>query len=530
MKKKLLKLTLFIGIILLFENSYSSEINIPTIIIDDVKFQIDPRIEAYNIVAYLADYPFLNGFDIRYRKEIDNYFVQYKNHPAVLNFKRLWMESFRSVDDPIEFVLNCDYSFQPKEKNKDSAQDSLAMYIGKFTIDSDIKQFFKNQQLFYNTILQSVQYNFQNFNEKTRLENYYKYSQNSYTIVLNILGQGNFGIRIKNEKFFDSYIVIAPVSVYGDIPEWENSPRTYNLIWHEFSHTFVNPLVDKHLSNVAKYQYLFDPIKKSMSAQAYQDWTVTVKEHIVRAVASRLAADKYGEDAAYLNHLRGEFGRRFIYVDYISDKLKSYENSSVNFIDYFSQLLEVFSNITNSDIDSLQLMVDKIRTPKVNKIPTLNQSLSDNIKIVYPTNIGDEELRENLKQYIIDFGNRYYPDKPIIADTSVTSSLVKESDLIVFGTIESSLILAKQNFPFIIKSDKIVLDKEIADSNLQMLISWINPYNQQRAMRIFTAQNDSDLIGIHGVVVGDDNFVLMKKNSPIKYGKFINQLDIWFCE
>ena len=529
--KKLISLLIILFIAFNSKGALNKESFAPSITIDEVRFQIDPRFEVFHIISYLADAPFINGFDLRYEKEIDSYFSEFRDHPYVSNFERLYKKSFHSADGPMKFILHCDYDFKPKIEFKNPARDSLAQIIRMFMNDSDFKRFFNNQTYFYNTILKTVKYNFQNFREKTRMEEYYRTTMDSYSIILNLLhAQGNYGIRIKNGNNYNAHVVIAPQNTYGNILEFSNSPHNYNLIWHEFSHTFVNPLVDEHSNEVQKHNHLYDTIKKSMSSQGYHHWNVTVKEHIVRAVTARLAADKYGEDAACLNHLRGELGRRFIYTPNIYNTLKEYEGSAESFEEFFPEILDVFNEVKDSEIDSLQAKVEKIREPDVNKIPTLNKEFSKKIKIIYPTNIENDEIRKNVKKYVLNFRDRYYPNKPVIADSLVKSSNVGNFDLFVFGSLDSNLLLSNQNFPFMIKNDKVVLDNEIKGSELQMLFSWINPYNKNKIMKVFTAQNPEDLIEVQGVRAGRSHYVLMDNNKKIKKGNFVRRMKIWFCE
>ena len=364
--------------------------------LDEVNFQIDPRFELYNIVGLLIqDWPFSNGFDIRYKKEAQAYFSKYTSHPTVTNFKTFWMKSFNSIDAPVEFLLKCENTMIPKIPFND-IRDTLAESLHQFMVDSEFESFFRSQSGFYETILLTIKYNFSDFEERSRIADYYGYELNSYTCILNILGRGNFGVRISQNNNYDSYICLQPTDVTGSMPVWENSSRMYNLIWHELSHAYINPLVDKYADIVDTYSYLYEPIQSSMSAQAYQSWNTAVKEHMVRAVSTRLAAQKYGEDAAYLNHQRKEIGGRFIYIFNILEELEEYEKQDVDFISYFPEILNSFNNIDTFDIDPLNQIVSKIREPKINAIPLLNSYPEyDEIAIVYPTNIPEKELEKN---------------------------------------------------------------------------------------------------------------------------------------
>ena len=60
------------------------------------------------------------------------------------------------------------------------------------------------------------------------------------------------------------------------------------MIFHEFSHSYVNPLVDEYFDMIKGRAELFEPIKTKMTMLAYPDWWIAVVEHFVRASETRL--------------------------------------------------------------------------------------------------------------------------------------------------------------------------------------------------------------------------------------------------
>mgnify|MGYP006272451979 CR=1 FL=1 len=97
------------------------------------------------------------------------------------------------------------------------------------------------------------------------------------------------------------------------------------LFWHEFRHSFSNPVVTKHKKEVSKYNKLFFPIAEQMHERGYGSWMGAVFEHIVRAVHCRLIALEKGEEKGKFAMLKEDM-KGFKYINPLYQKLKKYKN------------------------------------------------------------------------------------------------------------------------------------------------------------------------------------------------------------
>jgi hypothetical protein len=506
--------------------------------INGITFCIDKRIELFNVIAYLADYPYLNGLDYSYKSDIEIYFAKYKQHPAIVNFESLFRKSFHSIDAPVFFMVCLDdelnYITEPQDVFNKTYADSLRNMFKKFRTECKFDEFYFNHKDFYNLILSTIQFNFKDFKEKERIENYYGSKQNSYTVILNLLGSGNFGPRIKNDSGMDIYCVIEPESNIGNIPVFSANRMFNNLICHEFSHSFVNPLVEKYIETVNMSSALFDTIKSSMNSQGYSDWETAVKEHIVRAVACRLAAKKYGEESSNLIEYRNEVGHRFIYVVPLIAKLKEYEQNRErfkSFDDFFPEMLSVFTKIKPEDISNYQNTVESFRKPNISNLPEFGTVNAEKLLIITPTEESDSATQQQLLSFINDYKQQYFPISKSISDKEALKIDGSNYDIIIFGTPNGNLFLKKyiEQIPVFIDSHKIVADKEYLGDNLQMLLSWVNPQNENRHMSIYTAQKTQDVININ-TIVPSINYTIAKNYKTIKKGKYKNSMNIWMCD
>lgn len=513
------------------KNDYKTDIN-------GITFCIDKRIELFNVVAYLADYPYLNGLDYSYKNDIETYFAKYRIHPAIVNYESLFRKSFRSIDAPIFFMACLDdelnYRAEPQDVFNKAYADSLRNMIKKFRKECKFDEFYVNHMNFYNLILSTIQFNFRDFKEKESIENYYGSKQNSYTVILNLLGSGNFGPRIKSASGMDIYCIIEPESNMGDIPVFSANRIFNNLICHEFSHSFVNPLVEKHIETVNKSSALFDTIKQSMNSQAYSDWETTVKEHIVRAVACRLAANKYGEESSNLTEYRSEVGHRFIYVIPLIAKLKEYEQNRKRyktFDDFFPELLSVFTKIKPEDISIYQNTVASFRKPNISNMPEFGNVDAEKLLIITPTEESDSTDQQQLLGFINDYKQQFFPDSKLISDKEALKMDFSNYDIIVLGTPNGNVFLKKyiEQIPVFIGTNNIVADKEYIGDKFQMLISWVNPQNENRHMSIYTAQKTQDIINMN-TIMPSINYTIAKNYKTVKKGKYKNSMNIWMCD
>ena len=507
--------------------------------INGITFCVDKRIELLYVIGYLTDYPYINDFCNEYKKDIDAYFQTYKFHKAVKEFHRIGTKVFNSVDKPIRFMLDLTDNLEKLENFKvdfssDENADSLLMLFKSFYTETNFNKFYYSEKYFYQIILENVKYNFKYFNEKARIEKYYGAKQNSYTIILNILEAiGNFGINIKSPKGSDIYCVIATGETNGNIPVYLNDRITNNLIWHEFSHSFVDPLCEKFSNVINKYSGLYEPISGSMASQFYPNWEVTAKEHIVRAVTCRLAAQKFGEDAAYLLDYRNEFGHRFIYIKALTEKLKEYEKNRdryKTFDDFFPELLTAFNNIKPEDIDKLQNEVMELR--KSDKGSILSKTAdSINIVIIIPTHEVDTIAQKSLIDNIKNNKNFLWPDAKIITDNEALHSDLAKVDIVAYGTPWGNLFINKyiQQIPLLITKEKVVAGEEFIGTDYELILNWKNPQNYEKSLTIYTGQKAVDIIGINSIRNDGKSYYVAKNSLVIKIGKLVNFMHVWLC-
>lgn len=512
--------------------------------VNGITFQIDPRIELFNIIAMQAGHNGMTLSNISYKQECLNYFSAYKNLEAPKPLMETWKKGW-AVDDPMTFLLYLDFDFNLKnglsseiiERGGGIEQiNKLAASFKKFSKESDFQTFFnETQNNFYKQILFNVKYNFKDFKGVEYLENYYGEKCNSYNLILNInSGYGNFGKQVTSVNGIDLYAIVETTTNSGDLPTYFSTISIIDLIIHEFSHGFVNPVIDPFRKELSKNKNLYEPIAKSMQAQAYWNWLTTVNEHIVRAIVTRITEQMYGKEFNEKSFYKLMIARRFIYIDAIIERLKFYENnrdSYKNFKEFAPKLIEVFDTISDEYIVKKQHKVEHIRNTEIEKIPKPYEFAKDSTTyFIVGTHENNKEQELKMRKFVIKYRDMFSSTIKIITDEEALKVDLSNNDIVVFGTQNgnSFLKIHMNKIPIAITDSYILTNKVIKGTDLQLVTSWTNPFNENKAMVIYTAQKVDHIKNFYFSPNKDQYHYWVAENLiPIHTGNYEKYSNVW---
>ena len=123
---------------------------------------------------------------------------------------------------------------------------------------------------------------------------------------------------------FDVYTLLGPTGAERGTPLYSPREQLLQIVWHEFSHAFVNSLGYKH-------------------------WLDCANEHIIRAIVARLAYHHLGPEAGS-RALREDSSRGFHYIHALARRLEEYEthrNAYPTLAAFFPQLIDIFAELQN---------------------------------------------------------------------------------------------------------------------------------------------------------------------------------------
>jgi hypothetical protein len=299
-----------------------------------ITLSVDPRLEVLSIVQYLAGYRPITELASAYRARVDSAFAEFREHAAVSLLRDMAASGF-SFHVPPQATLHRSLDLQPALPFPESVTargggaerlDAFYLQLADFASVTEFAAFFLANTDFYSTLLNETAVHVGPLQSPKLLEAYYGERMAAYNIVLVPLYMpGGFGIELSEADGARAiYSVQGPLATLGESLSFGNEHSFTYLVWHEFSHSFVNPLTRLYLDHVQRHAALYDPIADVMRRQAYGTWESTVNEHIVRAVTTRLAHLHYGPDAGE-RALHGEQQRGFSYVAALCAALERYE-------------------------------------------------------------------------------------------------------------------------------------------------------------------------------------------------------------
>lgn len=293
---------------------------------------VDPRIELLGVLQLLAGgSPTTTDLAFPYRAEVEQRFAAHATHPAVAMLRRMARVGF-AFDAPVIVMLHCTDPPHvallrpppPDIVQRAGGMDSLTAWlglVGGFAEESGFDAFV-SQHRAYHAELAGTVVNLLEPHLVEDLEAYYGMAAEGYHIVLSPLTKGGFGPRVEvRPGVWRVYSVASPSEYSADTLRFYTAAGLRTLIWHEFAHSFVNPLTEAHWPELAPHQALLDSIADGLP-RWYRQWKPALDEHIVRAVTVRMAARYRGVDAGAAAMAR-EVGWGFVYVPAIAGLLET---------------------------------------------------------------------------------------------------------------------------------------------------------------------------------------------------------------
>ena len=513
-----------------------------------VVFSVDPRFELYNAVVLGNGIPMISPVDIDYKQKVAKEMAKYKSHPLYSFMKRNFNSGkvFNAIDAPPPFLLHLTNDFKWRKDvtyfdRNNVYIDSFRYLLKKFVEETDYIRFFNSNAEFYNISLQTLKFNLENFEEKERVLKYYGVKNKEavqFNLILNFFGKGHFGPRLQTKKGSEMYAITSPEQSFMRIPTFEQT-ALYNLLWHEFGHSFANPAVDKqpYSSQLAALSHLHEPIKEHMRSQAYTEWISVVREHLTSAVACRIAAQKFGEEYAELNFVRPGKGGGWIYFNPLIAALKEYEKNRDKYTtleDFMPQIVAALKNVTQTDIEKWMAEMEELRKPAVERMPAVDAVFKkDSVLLVLSSSEQDKEGDEKLKLFMKNLiKNSSISNATIVTDKVAEGMDLSRYNLFVVGTPKGNSLVAKvlPLLPVQITEKGVLAQNIYEGKGYAFLAGWVNPFNTAKVMTIMTAMQPADIIDFNWTEWGGTNYQIIKDLIIYKKGDFIRSGRLWGCE
>ena len=328
--------------------------------------QVNENVELMSILSRMAGFPEYN-MDMagQYIKDMDNYFKDNTDHPAVQYMKVLRNKYGISFDAVMSMAIHLDNrngtlslveedipTLEKRWKSVD--KDEFLSYLNSFYKDTDFNEFFKAHKDLYNKGLKSYQDNvLKYFGIDWYADFYGNEPQETFSVIIGFCNGGN-NYGVNRQLTGKRKEVFALVGYYVDKEDTPMYNKEYlpSLI-HEFNHSFINHYLDenkypdfvKELEPAATD--LFMSSRWSMAKQAYGDWKTVINESLVRAAVICYMLDKEYKPEEIRNELVEQVQRNFRWMPELVSLLRKYEKEQSkygNFENFYPNVIDFFND------------------------------------------------------------------------------------------------------------------------------------------------------------------------------------------
>lgn len=499
-----------------------------------LKITIDPRLELLAIIQYLSGSKMVDNSGA-YATAIEAWFLEYKNYPVIQTLKNMESMGY-SHDLPVSsFLLFEDYTCKKQsyywvptseemnikrleDISQEEALDDFYKLIGQFALISDFTGFFASQKEFYRKRVRDAEDVLNNYPDMiAHMIDYYGYSHESYTLAISPLVVGGYGPAVLDQEGGTHPFCVVNLD-FSKISEREFKQVT-SWLFHEFSHSFINPLVEKHWDIFKEGQQVFEQIADKMEKQDYGSWWVTVAEHFVRVSDIRLSELYYHIDSSKL--LEGEKSQGFIFISSAYEGILKYEvahkQEGVDYARYFPTMAQYFIDRTAISTEELNELL-KFQGP-INSV-----FVEDDVLIIYPDPIRVEGVQEYITPSVEWLKNKGYE---LVTDEVAQEMDLSQRNLCIYGAWGSNLILEKfsKEMPFDIQPDKIIADKSYNGNKLRIALCLPNPLNPQKGMCVYTAQTTLAMKNAAAIFHGPEDWYVSNSELEVLASGYFKDKD-----
>ena len=463
--------------------------------VGSLHISIDPRMELLTAAQIISNAFYIDR-NKSYSQEVITYFKPFSSEEVVAQTDSLEQNHYFGADTPTEFMLYLSQvpeleqqmAFSTRLLERSGGAENLERYrnaLKQFAEVSNFEGFWNSRVPLYNQILDLTVAEMGGIDLVKVLEEYYNETQNSYNIILSPSFSGGYGPKIPaNNGKYDIYACLTTWYEKEGVP-YMAMEDLQNYIWHEWGHSFVNPLTEKYRDRIDASGKLLEPIAKKIAGIAYPYWYQSVNEHLIRAIHVRLL-ELYVDSQKAKTMLNDELDKRFIYIEPLVEKLKDFEKqrdeNRITFSEFYPELINLF--------DSL-LKIEYWKQIDMNFKGPLQKVMNEPQRaFIFPTQDSDKESLKTIQDYVARiFNMAQLRNGLLLADTTALKTDLSDYGISAYGTIESNLFLKHyaSTFPFKIENQTIYADKEYTDPNIRLFSCLPNPYNSETGMFICTA-------------------------------------------
>ena len=346
-----------------------------------IDVHVDERVELISIVFRLAGNPeYGQGRVDRYIADVKEHFGPFWDHTAPLQAANLRKTRGVSYDAPMSLAVHLDgianlrgrVPLDPLPEAVDARwrPDELERFLRearRFVEESDAAAFFEVHRPFYEETARRLGRLLQ---REARLEWFDAFfgakPAATFTVIPALVNGGScYGPHARIDGVEELYCVLGVWQTDAEgLPDFDRG--CVDTVIHEFSHSYVNPVVDAHADAFAPSgERIFPHVKDEMQRIAYGSWRTVLYESLVRAAVIRYLRTTEGRGAAGRQVLEEE-DRGFAWMGELADLFDEYEADRETYpsFDSFVPRIVAFFDAYAGRFDE-EMKADAANRPKV---------------------------------------------------------------------------------------------------------------------------------------------------------------------
>lgn len=316
---------------------------------DRLRVRIDPRVELIGIVCRLAGYPeYSMGRVQSYTNAVDAHFAGFKDHAVVARARQLRRTRGISFNAPISLAVHVT---DPPALAERIPLDPLPAGIDPRWTPGEARAFLADLRSFVRearameflaqhvALYQAATERLTSLTRGAHVvewldEMFGRDDGREFVVVGGLLnGGGNYGALahgvagdgLAAARNRDQLFAVLGTEVIGEDGLPSYPARLAGTIVHEFSHSFLNPLVDAHEGELqAAIDGLFPLVETRMRGLGYGLPKVMLYESLVRACTVRYLSSHAGAEAVR-RQVQSDRDEGFPWVGPLADALQEYE-------------------------------------------------------------------------------------------------------------------------------------------------------------------------------------------------------------
>ena len=495
-----------------------------------IDVRVDPRVELMSIIFRLAGHPEYNTApNYPYLVDVEAHFRKFENHAVVQAARDLRRRHGVSYDAVPSMVLHLTDAYELKERipldrppkmldgrwNQGGARDFLKK-ARQFVKDSDFKQFVEEHQQLYDETADILRKRISERDYIAWFDEFFgaRPTAKFFAVAGMLNGPGNYGPSVVFPDGSEEIYMVIGVGRVGRSGKPDFGRELVGLVVHEYCHSYVNHVVDKHMDQLmAAGEKLFPQVMQAMSRQAYGNWQTVMRESAVRACSVRYTLKADGKAAAR-QAIDYQHSRSFFWTGELVEVLAEYESNREEyptFDSFFPRVVEFFNDYAARHADGGKLTRDDLYGP-INDVLAIIQR-SPGSAVVRPDAIKNDDLSYRVKNFVASIHQQFFAAKGVklVTATEAGEKKLHDKPLVLYGSPKSNAMLKdllKKCGIKILRNKITIGERVFKGKGLILITCYPNPYNPDVPVLIYASADDENVINLNNFFHGPTDYLI----------------------